>query len=122
MISEYEAAQLSNEPSREPYADPTSVWAGLIGTVIIIVTAALGEGPAPAADVQALRPHVSPALAESRKVYEERRARFEQARRGGAPGLQKSHSASTTGAQELRDQQADVTEMERRLLLRVEAR
>jgi hypothetical protein len=113
MLSEYEAAKLAKDARREPYPSLASVWAAVIGTVILIAAAALSEAPAPAADVAAMPPRVSPAIAHSRELYEERRARFEQARSGGAQPLPKSYSAATAGGQELADQQADAAGNER---------
>ena len=107
MLSEYEAAKLSKDARREPYPSVASIWAAVIGTVVLIVAAALSDAPAPGADVAATPQSVSPAIAHSRQLYEERRARFEQARSGGAQPLQKSYSAATSGAQALADRQAD---------------
>ena len=113
MLSEYEAAKLAKDARREPYPSPASIWAAVIGTAILIVAAALSDAPAPAPDVAATPPRVSPAIAHSRQLYEERRARFEQARSGGARPVEKSYSAATTDAQELADRQADVAGTER---------
>lgn len=109
MLSEYEAAKLAKDARRESYPSPASIWAAVIGTVILIAAAVLSDTPAPAADVAATPPHVSPAIAHSRQLYEERRSRFEQARSGGARPLEKSYSAATADAPELADRQADVT-------------
>ena len=107
MLSEYEAANLAKDARREPYPSRASVWGAVIGTLILIVAAALSEAPAPAADVQATPARVSPAIAHGQQLYEERRARFEQVRGGGAQPRPKPHSAATPGAQELADQQAN---------------
>ena len=98
MLSEYEAVKLAKDARRELYPSLPGVWAAGIGTVILIVAAVLSEAPVPASDVQATPPRLSPAIAHSRQVYEERRARFEQARGGGA--------------QELADKQADAARTE----------
>jgi len=113
MLSEYEAAKLAKDARREPYPSVAGIWAAVIGTVILIVAAASSEAPAPGADVAATPPRVSPAIAHSRQLYEERRVRFEQARSGGAQPLQKSYSAATAGAQELADRQAETAGTER---------
>ena len=108
MLSEYEAAKLSNDARREPYSSPANVCAAVAGTLVIIVAAAFAEIPAPDAEAQAMPPCVSAAIAHSRQLYEERRAHYEQARSAGARPLTKSYSASTAGGQDVADQQVDV--------------
>ena len=108
MLSEYEAAKLSSDARREPYASPMNVCAVVTGTLAIIVAAAFADIPAPDAEAQAMPPRVSAAIAHSRQLHEERRARYEQARSAGARPLTKSYSASTAGGQDVADQQADV--------------
>ena len=108
MLSEYEAAKLAKDARREPYPSVAGIWAAVIGTAILIVVAALSDAPAPGADVAVTPPRVSPAIAHSRQLYEERRARFEQAQ-----PPQKSYSAATSGAQALADRQADTAGTQR---------
>ena len=107
MLSEYEAAKLAQDARRDTCPSRASIWGAVIGTVIVIVAAVSSEAPAPADGVQATPTRVSPAIAHGQQLYEERRARFEQVRGGGAQPLPKPYPAATPGAQELAGQQAN---------------
>ena len=114
MLSEYEAARLSNDARGEPYASPMDVCAVAAGTLVIIVAAAFAEIPAPDVEAQAVPPRVSASIAHSRQLYEERRARFEQARSAGERSLTKSYAASTAGGPDAADLQPEAAGTEHR--------
>lgn len=103
MLTEYEVQKLQRDMKQELDATSGVVLRCAAGLLVVVALSLIGFGidlqrdAAPAANRAAMRPHDRASIAETRKVLEERRKRFES--RPPLPAVRDSVAAEIDRAQ-----------------------